>query len=118
MTDRDVLIAFVSSLVGAVIGGFVVLATEQIVSILKERRKTRQGRVVRDPNAEKLVSENLYYDLSPGKTIELMKQVLGVPNNYARLDFPVFSEDEAETHSYLYLFKNAFVKITSGDNET
>lgn len=125
MTDRDILIAFVSSLVGAVIGGFVVLATEQIVSILKERRKTRQGRVVRDPNAEKLVSQNLYHELSPGKTIELMKQMLGVPNNYSRLDFPVFSEAEAETnpqaeetHSYLYLFKNAFVKITSRDNET
>jgi len=118
MTDRDILIAFVSSLVGAIIGGFVVFATEQIVSILKERRRTRQGRVVRNPNAEKLVSENLFHDLSPGTTIALMRQMLGVPNNYARLDFPVFSEDEAETHSYLYIFQNAFVKITSRDNET
>lgn len=118
MTDRDILIAFVSSLVGAVIGGFVVLAAEQVISSFKERRKTRQGRVVRHPNADKIVSESIYYDLSPGKTVQLMKEMLGVPTKYSRLDFPVFSEDEADTHSYLYMFKNAFVKITSRDNES
>jgi hypothetical protein len=118
MTNRDILIAFVSSLVGAVIGGFVVLAAEQVISSLKERRKTRQGRVVRHPNAEKIISESIYYDLSPGKTVQLMKEMLGVPTKYSRLDFPVFSEDEAETQSYLYMFKNAFVKITSRDNES
>ena len=41
------------------------------------------------------------------KTLQLMKEILGVPTKDSRPDFPVFSEEEAETHSDLYMFENA-----------
>ena len=41
------------------------------------------------------------------KTLQLMKEIFGVPTKDSRPDFPVFSEEEAETHSDLYMFENA-----------
>jgi len=63
------------------------------------------------------VGDDIFHHLGPGNTIDLMKDMFGVANKYRRGDSPVFSEDEVETHTYLYVFKNAYVKVTSKDNE-
>lgn len=118
ITNREAIIAFLFSIVGAIVAGLVIVAFEQLLAARKERRKQLASNVVRDPNADKVISDGIYYDLAPGKTVELMRQMLGVPTKYSRLDFPVFSEDEVKTHSYLYIFKNAYVKVSSKDNET
>jgi len=55
-------------------------------------------------------------DLNPGANIELMRELLGTPIKYNKIDFPIFKEVEVSTNSYLYSFENALLKITSKDN--
>ena len=114
MTSRDVLIALVSS----VMAGLVVWIVQQAYVNRREKRKEEALKTIRSSNENKSIPDSIFYTLGPGRSIALMRDMLGVPDIIRRLDFPMFSEDEVNTHSYQYRFKNAFLKITSKDNES
>jgi hypothetical protein len=37
-----------------------------------------------------MVSEDIFWRLAPGRSVELMKQMLGVPDIFRRSDTPIF----------------------------
>jgi len=120
MTTRDILIGLVSS----VVTGLAVWIIQQMYSNRRERRREEASKTIKSPNEERMVSEDLFWRLAPGRSIELMKQMLGVPDIVRRTDTPIFPNwgeveepESTDTNSYIYIFKNAHVKITSKDNE-
>ena len=114
MTSREAIIALVSS----ILSGLAVWIVQQVYLNRREKRKEVALTVVKSPNESKSVPGKILYTLGPGRSVALMRDMLGVPDIMRRLDFPIFSEDEVNTHSYLYHFKNARLKITSKDNES
>jgi hypothetical protein len=114
MTVRELIVAFVSS----VIGGLIVLLVEQLTSSRRERTREDKLRRVRDSNADRIITDDIFQSLGPSNSVALMRQMLGVPNKYRKEELAVLSDRMTETNSYLYMFKNAMVKITSKDNET
>jgi hypothetical protein len=123
MNTREVVIALISS----VLSGVAVWLIQQAYTNRRERRREEASKTIKSPNEERMVSEDIFWRLAPGRSVELMKQMLGVPDIFRRSDTPIFpnwGEELAEfpepidTHSYIYIFKNAHVKVTSKDNES
>lgn len=114
MSNREVLIALLSSIVG----GVVVWIIQQIYLNRRENRRIASEKVIKHQHSDKIMTDDIFIDLAPRKSIALMRDLLGAPKKYSRVDFPVFSEDERQTHSYLFSFSNGMVKVTSVDNET
>ena len=104
--------------IAGAVGGLAVFVVERVWSYWSERRKARKPIIVKSTNINRRVTGDIFLELAPGRTVESVKELLGVPTKYAKRDHDVFSESEVTTHSYLYLLKNAFIKITSKDNET
>lgn len=114
-------------LIGAA-GGAIVLILEQLYLYLKETRTTKKQKLIKFPNEERFIDENIFYHLSPGNSIDLMKNILGPPNkvfkDYGKLFESEFEDenlteesDSKYTTAFIYSFKNAVVKITSKNKE-
>ena len=121
MNTREVLIALISS----ILSGVAVWIIQQAYTNRRDRRREEASRTIKSPNEERIVSEDIFWRLAPGRSVELMKQMLGVPDIFRRTDNPIFPNwgeelaefpDPVDTHSYIYIFKNAHVKVTSKDN--
>jgi hypothetical protein len=112
MTNRETLIALGSS----VVSGFIVWLIQQTYLNRRERKKETEQLTIRARNPEKVISDDIFNHLGPGNSIDLMKEMLGVPQKYRRVDISVFSENELKTHSYLYSYKNAYIKATSKED--
>lgn len=116
MTSREVLIAIVST----VVGGVIIWIIQQYYLNRRENRKSKAQRIVRPPNDERLITNDIFRNLCPGSSTAFMKELLGAPNKFSRVDSPVFVEityEPSKTNSYLYLFGNANIKIASKDDE-
>ena len=114
MNLRDAILALVFS----ILGGLVVLIVEQLTAGYRERRRASRLRRITDSNADKVITDDIFQSLGPSNSVALMREMLGVPNKVRRQDCAIFSDRLVETISFLYLFKNAMVKVTSKDNET
>lgn len=130
------------TILAGIIGGIVVLATEQIILLIREINKDKRKRLISFPNTERIIDKTIFEKLSPGRSVELMKTVLGTPDKSYEDYEPIFKEYREEeeglliqefdtetdkefheetkykTRAYFYDFKNAQVKITSKDRET
>lgn len=102
---------------GTIVGGVIVWVIQQYYLNRREKERLESLQVIKSSHSDKIITTEIFFDLAPGKSIELMKQMLGAPRTCGRLDAPVFSNDSVETHSYLYFFQNGMLKITSVDNE-
>lgn len=114
MSTREILIALIST----VLGGVAVWIVQQIYLNRRENKRLASEKIIKHQHRDRVITDDIFIDLAPRKSIALMKELLGAPKIYSRVDFPVFSEDERKTHSYLYSFSNGMVKITSVDDET
>lgn len=114
MSSREIVIAIASSAVG----GILVWVIQQFYLNRRERKRENAQRRIRASHSDKVITDDIFMDLGPGKSIALMKEMLGAPHKFKRIENPVFSEGDTETNSYLYFFNNSIVKLTSKDNET
>lgn len=120
---------------GTLAAGIILFIAESYRRHRWRLRESRESRKIKFPNAQRRIDNSIFTSLSHGSTIELMKSALGTPDRYSQWDDPVFLQsgfnpesdempegyDEGrglKTHSYLYSFANANVKITSQDNLT
>ena len=129
--------AVISSFIAAVLGGSVVVVAQQWYLNRREKKKEVQLRLAQEQaaeeakritfqNAERILTGDAIWRLKPGASMELMRPLLGLPlthNPEATSDFDTFgsetpSEPSKKYHAYLYLFKNASVKICTADNLT
>jgi hypothetical protein len=101
-----------------IIGGLIVWVFQQFYLNRREGKREREAKIVKPPNTEKVLPQDIFQHLGPGGTVTLMREMLGSPNRYSKKDSAVFLDEEVETNSYLYNFKNGYLKITSKDNET
>lgn len=101
-----------------VVGGLIVWVLQQVYLNRREGRRDRSAKLVRPSNLDRILPADIFEHLSPGDSMSLAREMLGNPNRHSRSDFSVFLDDQVETNSYLYVFKNGYVKITSKDNET
>lgn len=126
-------------LLAGAVGGLIALAVEHTYLAIRDRQTRNKKLIISFPNNDRRITESIFTELSPGASIELMRSVLGTPNktfqDLGRLsltsgynedgayhDVPEpevpQGEEEPYTNSYLYVFKNAWVKVTSKDKET
>lgn len=99
----------------------------------EREKQIKESLRVKSKNSQRTIDSEIFYFLSPGKSIESMKDILGVANVISNEDYPVFEDEfinprqviedskievENKTNSYLYLFKNASVKVTSKNNKS
>jgi len=68
-------------------------------------------------HGEKILDKSTLYSLKPEMNIETVKETLGKAIIEFTEDDPVFKETVCKTNSFIYIFKNANVKITSKDNK-
>lgn len=114
--------------VGGLISGLVVLIAEYfIVKRIEERREIEVKQTIRFKNETRRITGSVFNYLAPGSSIEIMKGELGPPNRkwmsspelFVTIDEELNEEPlEEKFHTYLYLFKNAHVKVLSRGNET
>jgi hypothetical protein len=112
------IISLISSLIAGILGGLVVLGVQHFLTSRKESRKELDSKIIKAKQSDKIINNDVVYSLAPGNSIDLMREMLGSQTKYSKEDSPVFSDEIVKTNSYLYLFKNAHVKITSKDNKT
>jgi len=98
-------------------GAIIALLFEHTYLHFRERKKDEYQRLIKAKQGYRSIDEHTISSLTPGTTVELMKELLGAASRYAKIDYPVFIEKEIKTHSYLYNLKNALLKITSKDNK-
>jgi hypothetical protein len=132
----------VYAIIAGAIGGGLVLGIEQILIHLKEKRKESRHKLVSFPNPVRIIDVAIFDRLAPGRGVDLMRAVLGTPDNTFIDETPIFEshreeetglivyrfesdEDKAafeekrfHTNAFLYDFQNAIVKITSKDKST
>ena len=105
----------VYSLAGAVIGGLIVLLIQQIYQNRRENKRSKSTHS--SVNLKKLDKEVLNI-LKPGVNLALSIDILGNPTRVFSEDDNFINDEMVMTNSYLYVFKNALLKITSEDNIT
>src|ERR1044072_5658487 len=103
MTNRDIVIALVSS----VIAGLAVWIIQQAYTNRREKKREAASKTVKSLNDDKMeaasktvkslnddkmVSDDIFGKLAPGRSIELMKHMLGVPYIFRRSDTPIFKD--------------------------
>jgi hypothetical protein len=106
----------ITGVVSGAIGGLIVWALQQWYLNRRENKKQSEENIIKARHLEKIITDNIIWSLRPGANIELMKELLGVATKQSNSDWPIFEENMKETHSYLYSFKNAYLKITSANN--
>lgn len=106
----------ISGTISGAVGGLIVWLLQQWYLNKRENKKEKLGNIIKAKHLDKVITSEILYNLKPGNTIELMKEQLGVPTRFSKVDYPVFTDTEKKTNSYLYLLKNAYLKITSEDN--
>jgi len=116
------------NLLSGVVGGAIVLIFEYTYVYFTNKSSDKKQQIVTFPNERKIIDGSIFSSLSPGANLELMKSVLGSPNKIYQEEVRVFEDSSIAclkpkkkpkpTNAYLYLFKNAQVKITSKDKET
>jgi hypothetical protein len=107
---------FLNSVLSGLIGGLVVWGIQQWYSNRKERLTQDKLNVVASLNSKKIVTATIIDDLKPGRNLNIVNEMLGQPVKELKSDESVFSGDTIFTNSYLYIVKNACIKITSKDN--
>ena len=119
MTEREIIISFISSIIGGVIAGLTVWLVQQSYLNRREKLKEQSQKLIKSGNSSKVVTDDIFQDFGSGTSIEHMKSSLGTPNKQRKTDSSVFLEEKkVKTNSYFYIFANAYLKITSKDNET
>jgi hypothetical protein len=108
----------INGTVSGIIGGLVVAAGQTVYSEWKEVRKQKRDRIVGSNSKGRVITSAMFWDLKPGTSLDMMREMLGAPSIVSKLDSNVFNENDFETNSYLYFFKNSLVKITSKDKES
>jgi len=108
----------ITGVISGTFGGLIVWALQQWYLNRKENKKSNEDKIVKPKNLERVITNSIISDLRPGTNIELMRELLGVPTKQSNSDWPIFKEEEKATNSYLYILKNAYIKITSEDNKT
>jgi hypothetical protein len=105
---------------GGIIAGAILLSVEYLLRHRERKRDRAEQRLVRFVNQERRVTETIFNYLGPGSSIELMKSELGPPNRTVKEPTGLFRDDMSDNgiNSYVYLFKNALVKIASKDGKT
>src|SRR5688572_12179539 len=115
MSPREILIAVISS----VVSGLAVWFIQQAYTNRRERRREEASKTIKSLNDNRVISDDIFETLAPGRSIELVKQMLGVPDIFRRKDTPIFvdmlmltepeqelAEDKLDqsidTHSYIY----------------
>jgi hypothetical protein len=105
---------------GGLIAGAILLLVEYFVRRAEKKRELADQRLVRFANEKRLITGSIFNYLGPRSSIELMRGELGPPNKKLKEPVSLFrdynSTGDEQTNSYVYLFKNAAVKITSKDD--
>lgn len=108
----------ITGVISGTFGGLIVWGLQQWYLNRQENKKSDAEKIIRPKHLERIITESIISVLRPGSNIELMRELLGVPTAQSNSDWLIFKEEEKNTNSYLYIFKNAYVKITSEDNKT
>lgn len=103
------------SLGSAILGGLVVWIVQQVYQNSREKKKSR---TTNSGTFLKKLDNNVLHILKPGVSLALSKDILGNPFRLFKEDDNIKEDKIINTNSYLYIFKNAFLKITSQDNLT
>jgi hypothetical protein len=131
----EFIISFLANAFAGLLGGLLVWGFQQ--KYLNKKEKERENKIQQEhneaieklkiitvPTYDKIITGVAIWSLKPGASIELMRNLLGVPLRYRSDEHSVFDKTEEGGykngsnmyHSYLYIFKNASVKICSSDN--
>jgi len=108
----------ITGVISGTFGGLIVWGLQQWYLNRKENKKFDEDKIVKPKHLERVITDSIISDLRPGTNIELMRELLGTPTKQSNSDWLIFKEEEKKTNSYLYILKNAYVKITSEDNKT
>ncbi|HSD09310.1 hypothetical protein [Flavobacterium sp.] len=106
---------YIFNFISAIIGGLIVWLIQQLYQNKKERKNNE---LIKAHHIDKIIDKNMLNSLKPGTNLAVMFDVLGIPQKKFIKDELVYQEDIIETNSYIYIFKNADIKITSKDNQT
>lgn len=116
-----------SGAVGGAIVGFLVLLAEFLIRKYERKQDKSYQEIICFKNEARRVTGSVFNYLAPGASIEIMKGELGPPNKKWMSNPELFVEEdesveyeskEEKFHTYLYLFKNAYLKVLSEDNQT
>jgi hypothetical protein len=130
----EFIISFLANALSGLLGGLLAWGFQQ--RYLNKKEKERENKIQQEHDKEiekskiitvhthdKTITGIAIWSLKPGASIELMRNLLGVPLKYRPDEHSVFDKIEEGYkdgskiyHSYLYVFKNASVKICSSDN--
>ncbi|AHJ97635.1 hypothetical protein Hsw_2040 [Hymenobacter swuensis DY53] len=125
-----------SNILSGLIGGLLVWLLQQTYLNYRENKKKKETiaerakelekqKTITLQNTDKVITGEAIWRLKPGSSVELMRHILGIPLKYSDNEqsiFDTFSDELVEAskkyYSYLYLFKNANIKICTQDNMT
>lgn len=111
------------------LGAILTLGGRWVIELIRDKRRKSK---IEDNMNNKIITATTLCKLTPGKSIDIMKQLLGEPLVYREDDFDLqkYTQDpdyapfvgeiqppENILKSYTYKFKNTSVKITSYDNK-
>lgn len=115
---------------GGLIVFLVTLVSEYFVRKYEKYQEKTEQQIVRFKNETRTITGTIFNYLGPGSSVEMMKSDLGPPNRQFTTEAGLYgsetlglpSDDELdyskEFTAYLYLFKNAQVKLLSEDKVT
>lgn len=112
--------------IGGLIAGLMLLLLEFLIRRSEKRQEKSERDVITFKNERRTITGSVFDYLAPGSSIEMMKEELGPPNkkwvSKPELFIPTdageeFYSKQPEFHTYLYIFKNAHLKVFSEDRE-
>lgn len=115
----------------AVAGGIVSQIIRWVIEHFRDKNKEKK---IDDKMSKKVITSAILIKVMPGKSISMMKELLGEPLVYREEDFELYSYSKEMTdkdntgsiddfgkppvtYSYLYKFKNSRIKVTSTDDK-
>jgi len=99
-----------------IFGGIITIGGRWLIELIRDKRK---GRTIEDNIGGKVVESKILKKLLPGTTISNMKELLGEPLKHHLEDWSILKKganEDVKTNSYIYVLKNAALKITTKDN--